>query len=115
MLSNRVAASGKTEAERAAAQATGGLPVYSDMGGVLVIAPDLRVLVYDPEVLASKEADAHWRRVALVRAAEKFPELRSLMPQRPSDAEDCKACQGKGTVLKFQVTCGKCGGTGWVD
>jgi hypothetical protein len=56
------------------------LPVYADIGGVLLLGAKVTVLVYDPETgIATRTDDAAWRTAALVRAAQPDPELASLM------------------------------------
>jgi len=112
-LSNEVAAADSSSYIREAAVRTGGVPVYADMGGVLVVAPDGSTLHYEP---ASRKIDAfveeRWRLLALVRAARKYPELSELRPARPETARSCRQCGGTGLVVG-QVDCGVCDGTGW--
>src|SRR5687768_2653932 len=68
------------------------LPVYSDMGGSLFITPSLEVLMLDNDQLSPVlEASEHWRLVAIVSAAEKFPDLECLLPLRPDNASECSA------------------------
>jgi hypothetical protein len=72
-----------TEDERLAARLTCALPVYSDMGGMLLIDPEGDVLSYDPDSQeAERETDERWRRRA--KAVAKHPELIDLMPLRPA-------------------------------
>lgn len=99
--------------EQRAARNTGGVPVYSDMGGVLVITADIRVLHFDPEQdVAHPVEDERWRTIALASAAKKFPELASLLPPTPSGAPTCHQCAGRG-VLLGTIRCGQCLGLGW--
>ena len=88
------------------------LPVYSDMGGTLFITPSLQILIMrSDEGALSEECSPEWRLVALVAAAERFPELKQLLPTRPSGASDCSACAGTGRLLGAR--CGSCFGLGW--
>jgi hypothetical protein len=100
---------------REAARATGGVPAYEDLGGVLVVFGDGRVMHFDPDAKTVRAvSDPKWRSVALVKAAAKFSELASLVPSRPPDAATCPTCHGDGTLLGG-VLCGVCGGSGWVE
>jgi hypothetical protein len=49
----------------------------------------------------------------LVIASERIPELRSLLPPRPTDAIDCARCSGSGWFLGG-VVCPDCDGLGWI-
>ncbi|MEA2750818.1 MAG: hypothetical protein QOI41_4961 [Myxococcales bacterium] len=100
---------------REAARATGGLPVLSDMGGVLVVTVQGGVLHYDPERgEAVSVADERWRKAALVNAARKHGELRSLFPGKPKGAILCAQCAGTGKLVR-DLHCAECMGTGWLD
>lgn len=100
---------------REAARATGGLPVRCDMGGVLVLTAQGGVLHYDPErAEAVPVADHRWRKAALVNAARKHPELRSLFPAMPEGAVPCAQCAGTGKLVR-DLDCAGCMGTGWLD
>src|SRR5688500_12377523 len=74
------------------------LPVYSDIGGTLFITPVLEVLALDHDggVVPIPETSEKWRLVAVLSAAEKYPELQCLVPTRPSDACQCSACGSTG-------------------
>jgi hypothetical protein len=103
------------EAHREAALATGGVPVYSDLGGVLVIAPDGSIRLYDNAGVITPVVDLKWSHVARVLAAEKYPALRAVAPVRPENASTCRFCRGAGKVKEFlDAICGLCGGTGWL-
>ena len=89
------------------------LPVYSDVGGTLFLTPSSQVLCLPADsVDLHEEHSLEWRLVALVRAAEKFPELQSLLPARPDNAPACAACSGHGSVAGG-LRCGACLGLGW--
>ena len=87
------------------------LPVYSDMGGTLFITTSLQILMRSDDGAVSEESSPQWKLVALVAAAERFPELKELVPSRPSNALDCSLCAGAGCVSGFR--CGACFGLGW--
>ncbi len=96
------------------------LPVWADMGGVLLLRPDGEILTVDDEERVRPEAHRGWRLLALVSAAEFFPELRPLLPPRPADAVPCSGCGGRG-VERWRVEgmrgitpCGRCWGLGWL-
>lgn len=112
-LSHEAAVGASLSEAREAAARTGGVPVHADLGGVLVLAPDGSVLHYDPDSGGvSLVADEHWRILALVKAARKFPELQQLRPPRPKTAVACPPCGGDGVILGG-VDCGACSGSGW--
>lgn len=89
------------------------LPVYSDLGGTLFITPSLQVLTMrSEETILGEECSPQWRLVALVVAAERFPELAQLLPVRPGNVAPCAMCSGTGR-LQQGVRCGSCFGLGW--
>jgi hypothetical protein len=104
-----------------AVRVSGALPVYSDMGGTLLLRPDGEILFLDNESehdAPQIETDFGWRTAAVVVGVEKYPELRSLLPIRPSGTEDCEACAGRGRVrlgeTDHRFLCGRCHGLGWL-
>ena len=97
---------------REAAQATGGLPCWGDMGGFLVITPGGAILGYDLENNVEEVRDEKWRRIALASAARMYPELCELMPTRPDNAVTCGECKGTGKVMDGQMLCSRCGAAG---
>jgi hypothetical protein len=97
------------------ALATGGLPVYADIGGALAITPEGEIRLHDHETKElSASVDAKWRRVALTHAAEKYPSLADLRPVKPADAIGCPQCDGTGRLLNNRLRCAACVGTGWL-
>jgi phenylpyruvate tautomerase PptA (4-oxalocrotonate tautomerase family) len=89
------------------------VPVYSDAGGTLFLTPSLQVLsVRTDDAAVHEEHSTQWRTVALVSAAEKFPELHALLPTRPDNAPDCAACGGAGRI-RGGARCTQCFGLGW--
>ncbi|NTX11175.1 hypothetical protein HUA76_10280 [Myxococcus sp. CA056] len=98
--------------QRELARELGGLPLYADMGGLVVLRPDGTVLTYDWEDSKSEATDDVWKVVALTTSREKYPRLRELLPERTVSALDCAACTGTGSILRT-ATCWKCLGLGW--
>jgi hypothetical protein len=92
---------------------TGALPVHADIGGTLLLTPDLRVLsCAHGSDQVSEEGRAKWTLLALRLASERFPELAELRPRRPADARECPVCSGSGTLFG-RLCCGQCSGLGW--
>jgi hypothetical protein len=97
------------------------LPVYLDWTGFVGLREDGELLFVgsdppqDPAILE----EAHFRRIALAVAAQDYPELAFLRPERPPDAVVCPSCGGAGRVVLAgvqappNVLCA-CGGLGWV-
>lgn len=112
---SRDAAQHDRDEVRAAARLTGGVPVHWDLGGVLAVTPDGGVAYYDPETgEVCVEREAGWRTLARVKAARKYPELQTLLPERPGTAVTCSQCGGSGTVFGH-IDCGACFGAGWIE
>jgi hypothetical protein len=89
------------------------LPVYSDMGGTLFITPTQQILcMRSDDSVVHEEQSPEWRLVALVAAAERFPELKQLLPVRPVGVSLCTVCSGTGR-LHQGFRCGSCCGLGW--
>jgi hypothetical protein len=57
--------------------------------------------------------DRTWMLSALVSGAERHPELRALLPERPTEAIDC-LCRKVPLLASGKVLCGECGGIGWL-
>lgn len=99
-----------------AARAVDGLPLYADMGGVLVLKTDGTLVEFDPETgKVSPLMDRNLRRLALIRAAEIGPEFECLRPIRSDAARTCIDCHGAGWVVRPGVGCAKCMGLGWTE
>jgi hypothetical protein len=95
-----------------AALRTGGLPVYCDMGGCLVILPSGDVLEYQFEgEVVTPVLDRPSIRLACAAAAEKYQALADLMP---TDGATCATCNGTGRLGPMRLRCGVCDGTGLV-
>lgn len=96
----------------AAARRTGGLPVYCDIGGCLVITPAGDVLEYAFEgETVTPVTDRSSIRLARAAAADTHQIFASLMP---TDGTKCEICDGTGRFGSAQLRCGNCEGTGLV-
>jgi hypothetical protein len=90
------------------------LPVYSDIGGTLFITPSQKILsMRVDETAVNEEQSPQWKLVALVAAAERFPELAQLLPVRSPETPPCTFCSGTGR-LQRRLRCGECYGLGWL-
>jgi len=100
------------------------LPMMFDWSGYYEIRPNSEIVVVDfndePYKL-KPELDPRICRMILYQGVKKYPQLHELMPKRPSDAEDCRSCNGTGVdpmneKLGFdeeRIVCW-CGGLGWL-
>ncbi|HEY7914065.1 MAG TPA: hypothetical protein VIG62_19295, partial [Blastocatellia bacterium] len=64
-----------------------------------------------------EEDNARMVNVALFQGSLTYPEIKSLIPSRPADAEDCPYCSGEvvdQNKLEQQSIICYCGGLGWV-
>jgi hypothetical protein len=104
----------------AIARRHGALPVIWDIGGVVLLTPDAKVLDVGWDDRAPTEnADPLARNRALFQGARRFPPLASFVPPRPADARTCPHCNGTGTPIDIPAaTRGNlicfCGGAGWL-
>lgn len=96
----------------------GGIRLYGTIGGEGILRPDGSVWFYEVKRVTPEEYG--WRRAtyleglgAIVLGIEHFPELRRLLPERPSGEPDCRACHGTGEVIA-RLQCPTCMGLGWV-
>lgn len=90
--------------------------IYADLGGAALLDLDGRVWMFAWDGEAAWEDSAKWRLLALVIGAERFPELKELLPVRPALAPDCSSCQGTGTFAHLRkVKCWECAGLGWLS
>ena len=104
-----------SDEERTVARTTNALPVYSDWSGSLAVTPDGEVLFYDSESgQVTPVTDDAWSIVAAVSAAQKYPDLRDMLPDRPPTAKSCGVCSGTGRQMPGKAFCGKCSGLGWI-
>ncbi|HYO98274.1 MAG TPA: hypothetical protein VER33_27405 [Polyangiaceae bacterium] len=71
------------------------LPVVFDLGGMLALRRDGAVISIpwdEPGAITHEETSSVAHMTAVIAAAQKYPELRTLAPARPSDAQDCSQC-----------------------
>ena len=106
----------------------GALPVYRDVGGCVMLRPDLSVVVCDWDSYETRVADSVLARRTRYRAGQMYPELESLLPDQPPGANACPKCGGTGenqAVLKdvpsrikrrlgAAAMCAECAGLGWI-
>ena len=110
------------EFPRPGSVAHGGITLYADIGGAIILRPSGDFVCVD---LAGgrigEEVDEGWRTIALVAGALDHPVLRELLPKKPREANDCDQCDGTGRItLGLQercalAFCGQCKGLGWTD
>jgi hypothetical protein len=106
----------------AAVRESGALPVYVDVGGALLLRPDCEILLLPSDSIETPviEFDPRWRLTAIVVGAEKYPELKPLLPARPTGIGDCEWCDGRGRIRlgdskhRRGPICGRCYGLGWL-
>jgi hypothetical protein len=95
------------------------LPVYKDIGGALGFDSQGVVIEFDWETEQARPTTDHrWIITAAVSAAEKYPELREILPDRPPRATTCSKCLGAGKIALTPTSnfgCGECCGLGWVE
>jgi hypothetical protein len=97
------------------AVATNCLPVYTDMGGALLLDTDGTVRCYEWDTLRTTEiTDDRQIVLAIVAAAQEYPDLIDLLPRRPPLATSCSDCSGTGKLFDGKIYCGTCHGLGWV-
>jgi len=99
----------------------GQLPLVRDWTEDTIMTQDGSVLVIDTEDgRPARSATEAERRVALFRSLRRYPELLSLMPERPRQAATCPGCHGTGVPEPALAVPGLrdlicvCGGAGWV-
>jgi hypothetical protein len=96
----------------------GALPLYSSWTETLGITPDGVLLSWstEGEWPGTRPLEAFtWAALALVRGAQHYPELQSLVPRRPDASRICENCGGTGTAIAAmpEIDC-VCGNLGWV-
>jgi hypothetical protein len=98
--------------------------LFGTFGFEAVMRPDGSVLVSVDEHWGEPDApEPPWRPatreerlLSIAVASERWPEIASLLPQRPADARTCPACHGQGTVplAPPRIFCNVCGALGWL-
>jgi hypothetical protein len=96
--------------------------MFYGMGDPMYLTFDGRVIIYEFFVVENGPREAKTlaeAAMAVVVGAKirKFPELLSLLPERPDDAFDCERCETSGWIKLFKsvppFVCEDCGGLGW--
>ena len=109
-----------TSEEQKIAASLNALPIYPDWSGFIAICPDGSFLYRGEDGTVEQYVEPEWQLIALISGSKKYPELASLLPERPANANGCGDCNGTGRGI-FEgrqldnVYCGKCFGLGWVD
>jgi hypothetical protein len=93
------------------------LPLYLGWTATLGIRPDGSLIRWNSE--ESPDAvipltDSFLERMALCQGTRKYPELRALLPRRPSSARDCDLCGGTGEFPGAPRIVCHCAGIGWL-
>ena len=96
------------------------LPLYVGWGDTVGLRANGEIIRWPTEgefIAEWSLDDPFWIRMALVEGAKKYPLLTHLIPQRPTDARDCRCCSGTGKlpVPALQHVICACGGTGWLE
>lgn len=93
----------------------GGIPLYGDMGGVLLLRPDGTIweILLDADVATPVTADQ--RAHALATGIRRYPWLAELLPKIPAGATLCTDCHGEGELQlgTARPFCGGCHALGW--
>ena len=97
------------------------LPIYLDWMGFLGLRSDgvMGFVGWEPPHDPDFAVPTYLQRVGLVAAAEHYPELSDLVPQRAAEAMTCPSCRGlgrptiEGLEIPQNVRC-FCGGLGWI-
>jgi hypothetical protein len=97
------------------------LPLVAEMGGVYAINTKGDVLSFgwDNLEVPNEETDMRIRNIALFQGSKRYPEIASLIPDRPHDALTCPHCEGTGidpfsAKHNIEGIVSYCGGLGWI-
>ena len=99
------------------AASAGALPMYQEWFETIGLCPDGEVVSWSTEGDYSGTKPVEDRYVwltSLVDAAKRYPELRSLLPERPPDARDCQHLAHP-LFAEGKVFCPECCALGWVE
>jgi hypothetical protein len=119
-IEDYLAAASPANMLRHIAAARRALPLYTDIGGASLLSTDGEVWDFPWDAEQAEQVTGRERMLALVIGAERFPELKELLPVRPASAPDCPECEGTG---KFGLSgssgqvmrCPDCAGLGWLQ
>jgi len=97
--------------------------MFYGLGDPLYLAFDGRVIIQDmlDDIPPREAKDLKEAAMAVVVGAKvrKFPELLSILPERPENAVDCENCDKTGWFQPAPklgpFVCGNCGGLGWTE
>ena len=94
----------------------GALPLYLGWTETIGIRVDGELVSWSTEgeyAGVRSIEDRLWVLSALVVGMERYPELRRLLPERPTGAIDCR-CSSHPRSASGEILCGECGGIGWL-
>lgn len=95
------------------------LPIGMSLWADYYLRPDGQVVIVGEDIDLPDEDTVHsdWERVfpVLVWAAERYPELKAVLPVRGPAAIDCPVCESVPLFATGKVRCPKCAGLHWVD
>ncbi len=106
----------------AVAKRVGGIPLFSDVRGTLVMLVDGTVVEvrYDDEDAKPIQVSREDITLGLVAGARRYPWLSELIPRRPANAVSCFPCGTTGELAypveegrSDTLWCGSCHGLGW--
>ena len=119
LVREQMAATAKSNpALHASLQEVGGMLLLGTIGVEVAFKPDTSVWIRKEEIgsIVRKPwriASAQERLGFLQDASAKWPELRSLLPPRPSRAPSCNRCDGSGYIIQ-RIICPRCHSLGWL-
>jgi hypothetical protein len=97
-----------------------GMLLYGTIGHAAYLRADGSVWFHapvdrlnDPDTYDWQQAAPLERLGAINLGAERYPQLRELLPDRTDDKPDCARCRGTGSILP-KLQCPHCAGLGWV-
>jgi len=92
------------------------LPLYLGWTETIGIRADGEIIRWSTEgdyAGVRPAEDWSWVLLALVRGADRYPELRQLLPVRGPDTVDCR-CRAIPLFVSGKADCAECGGLGWL-
>jgi hypothetical protein len=92
------------------------LPLYLGWTETIGLRPDGQLIRWSTEgdyAGMRPIEDRIWMLSALVAGAQRYAELRALLPKRPPGAVDCP-CRKHPLLASGKVLCDQCGGIGWL-